>query len=130
MKKKLLLFLIVLSAVFSITAMSQTTRIQGKVTSSEDGLPIAGVSVVVSNTTVGAVTDAQGIYSFNVPSTAKTLRFSFIGFKSVEVTINDQTTIDVILEPEIKAINEVVVTALGIKRDAKALRIHRSECKQ
>ncbi len=121
MKKKFLLFLVVLYAVLSTAAMSQTTRIQGKVTSSEDGLPIAGASVVAANTTIGAVTDTQGSYSFSVPSTAKTLRFSFIGFKSVEVPINNQTTINVILEPELRAINEVVVTALGIRRDSKAL---------
>jgi hypothetical protein len=81
MKKKLLLFMFVISAVFS-TAISQTVRIQGKVTSSEDGLPLPGVSVVVINTTLRSVTDAQGNYSFTIPTTSTALRFSFIGFKT------------------------------------------------
>ncbi len=110
----------VISAVFS-TAMSQTLRIQGKVTSSEDGGALPGVSVTVVNTTIGTVTDLQGSYSLTIPASPATLRFSFIGFKQQEMPVNNRTTIDVVLEPETQMINEVVVTALGIRRESKAL---------
>lgn len=100
---------------------AQTREIQGRVTSEEDGSTMPGVSVAVKGTTVGTITDMEGVYRLRVPENAETLVFSFVGMATEEVTIGNQTTIDVILTAENIAVDEVVVTALGISREKKAL---------
>ena len=100
---------------------AQTVQITGKVTSSEDGNPIPGVSVVVKGSTIGTTTDFDGKYSLNVPSSATSLAFSFVGLKSQEVAIGGRSSIDVVMEPDVVGLEEVVVTALGIKRSDKSL---------
>lgn len=100
--------------------LAQTT-ITGTVTSSEDGKGIPGATVVVKGTTVGLTTDMNGKYSINVPASGKILQFSFVGMKTKEVTIGTQTTINVVLDPDVLDIEGVVVTALGISRESKAL---------
>ncbi|MEL7587874.1 MAG: SusC/RagA family TonB-linked outer membrane protein [Prolixibacteraceae bacterium] len=99
---------------------AQEVRITGTVTSAEDGSPLPGVSVVQQGTTTGTTTDVDGKYTIAAPK-GSVLVFSFIGMQKQELTIVGQTTYDVILKPETTGINEVVVTALGIKRDKKAL---------
>ena len=97
-------------------------QISGTVTGAEDGQPIPGVSVVVKdNTTIGTTTDIDGKFSITVPSSAQALIFSFVGMKSQEVMINNRTVIDIVIEAEFLEMDEVVVTALGITRDKKAL---------
>jgi iron complex outermembrane receptor protein len=100
--------------------MAQEVRITGTVTSSEDGASLPGVSVVRKGTTTGTTTDMDGKYSISVPR-GSVLVFSFIGMQSHEMTVENATIYDVILKTETTGINEVVVTALGIKRDKKAL---------
>lgn len=100
---------------------AQTVQITGKVTSAEDGNPIPGVSVLVKGTTVGTTTDFDGKYVLNVPKDASSLVFSFIGFKSQEIAVSGQSTIDVVLQPDVVGLEEVVVTAFGIKRSAREL---------
>lgn len=100
--------------------LAQTT-ITGTVTSSEDGKGIPGATVVVKGTTVGLTTDMNGKYSINVPASGKVLQFSFVGMKTKEVTIGTQTTINVVLDPDVLDIEGVVVTALGISREKKSL---------
>ena len=102
-------------------AIAQTVQISGTVTSSEDGLPVPGVSVIVRGTTVGALTDVEGRYNIAVPQSAQSLVFSFIGFRTQEVPISGQTRINVVLEQDLIMVDEVVVTALGISREKKAL---------
>ncbi|HCU20456.1 MAG TPA: SusC/RagA family TonB-linked outer membrane protein, partial [Bacteroidales bacterium] len=102
-------------------AIAQTVQISGTVTSSEDGLPVPGVSVIVRGTTLGSLTDVEGKYIIAVPQNAQSLVFSFIGFRTHEAPIQGQTRIDVVLEQDLVRVDEVVVTALGIRRDAKAL---------
>ncbi len=110
---------------FLLFAVSQGVFAQktvtGKVTSSEDGLPIAGVTVVVKGTTTGTATDINGTFTLNVPNNDAILAISFIGMKPVELPVGSQTVLDVVMEPEITALNDVVVTAFGISRQAKAL---------
>lgn len=101
--------------------MAQTVTIKGTVTSADDGLPIPSVSVIVKGTTLGALTDNNGKYSLNVPTSATTLTFSFVGMKMVEEVIGGRTTIDVVMASDALGLDEVVVTALGISRDKKAL---------
>ncbi len=112
----LLLFLAVLG-----NGVAQQRTITGTVTSSEDGSPLPGVTVVVKGTTTGAVTDATGHYSITVPSLAKTLEFSYVGMATQDVTIGSSNVIDVVMKPTTQEVGEVVVTALGIKRQEKAL---------
>jgi len=94
-------------------AIAQTVLITGTVTSSEDGLPVPGVSVTVKGTTVGTISGNDGSYSLQVPAAEKILMFSFIGFRSQEIDITGKTKIDVILAPDLTALDEVVVIAYG-----------------
>ncbi len=95
--------------------------VTGKVTSSEDGLPVPGVAIVVKGTTLGYITDLNGEYSFEIPADAQALIYSFVGMKNQEIPIAGRTRIDVTLEPDLIGIEEVVVTAIGIRRETKAL---------
>ena len=98
-------------------ALAQST-ISGTVTSSDDGDPIVGASVVIEGTKTGTVTDIDGNFTLNVkPGTP--LRISYLGMK--EKTVKASQNMKVILSSNDKELNEVVVTALGIKREAKAL---------
>lgn len=102
--------------------MAQTIVITGTVSSSVQGEgAIPGVSVSVPGTTVGAITGVDGKYSLTVPQNATKLVFSYIGMKKLEVEISGRKVIDVVMEPDILGLNEVVVTAFGIKRQAKEL---------
>ncbi|MFO7755348.1 MAG: SusC/RagA family TonB-linked outer membrane protein [Bacteroidales bacterium] len=121
MKKLTLVF-----SLFVLTGLSvlfaQTMVVNGTVTSSvEDEGPIPGVSVVVKGTTIGTTTDADGYYTISVPDESSVLVFQFIGMRTVEEPVDGRTTIDVVMEPDLLGIDEVVVTALGITRDKKAL---------
>ena len=113
--KKLLpgLFICMFYATF---AWAQDRTITGTVTSSEDKLPIPGVSVKISGAAGGTSTDANGKYAIKVSSDAKTLEFSSIGFATQPKSIGSADIINVILAPDAKALGEVVVTALGITR--------------
>ena len=101
--------------------MAQTKEITGKVTSADDGGSIPGVSVSVKGTTLGTITDMEGGYRLKVPQDSKVLVFSFVGMKTLEVTIGAQSTVNASLSPENIAVDEVVVTALGITREKKSL---------
>lgn len=118
--KRLSALLVLLMLVVSF-AQAQSRQVTGTVTGSDDGKPLPGVSIQVKGTSTGGTTDIDGKYSINVPADANTLVFSFVGFKPQEVTIGDRSIIDVILESESQKMEEVVVTALGITREKKAL---------
>jgi TonB-linked SusC/RagA family outer membrane protein len=110
--KKLTIFLAFLLFVsFQAAAQMQIT---GKVTSAEDGMSIPGVSVVVkSNPTIGTTTDIDGNYSISVPANSETLVFSFIGMVTQEEIISGRSVIDVVLEPDILQMEEVIVVGYG-----------------
>ena len=78
-------------------------------------------TITVKGTTVGAITDVNGKFSVTVPQNATTLVFSYIGMKKQEVEIGGRKVIDIVMEPDLLGLNEVVVTAFGIKRQAKEL---------
>lgn len=99
--------------------VQQQATVSGRVTDAS-GMPLPGVTVVIKGTTQGTITDADGNYSiFNIPEYA-TLVFSFVGMKTQEILV-ESSTVNVILLEETIGIDEVVVTALGIKREQKAL---------
>lgn len=104
--------------VIGTTAFAQS--ITGRVTTSKDGQPLPGVSILVKGTTMGTTTDADGKYSVSAAKTG-TLVFSFIGYKTQEVAIANRSTVDVALEEDATMINEVVVTAFGVSQEKKAL---------
>jgi len=83
--------------------------IKGKITG-PDNAPLAGVSVLVSGTSIGAFSNGVGEYSIQVPDDAKTLEFSLVGFIAQKVAINGQQTINVTLKQSTESLNEVVVT--------------------
>jgi TonB-linked SusC/RagA family outer membrane protein len=116
---KLLLALFVFTGFSAL--MAQTVAIKGTVTSGEDGLPIPSVAVTVQGTTIGTLTDVNGKYTINAPANATNLVFTFVGMAPVIEPINSRTTINMTMVVEMKGLEEVVVTALGISRDKKAL---------
>ena len=101
--------------------LAQTRVISGVVTSSEDKSPIPGVTIVVKSTTIGTVTNIDGKYVLSVPSKYDVLDFSYVGMKTKEVKIGESNTLDVVLEPDVMNMDEIVVTAIGIPRETKAL---------
>lgn len=99
---------------------AQNRRVTGVVVSDEDGQPVVGASVLVKGTTVGTVTDYDGKFVLgSVPADAKTLVVSYIGMQKQEVAI--KPTVTVSLKPDAQQIDEVVVTAMGMKKERKAL---------
>lgn len=116
MKKLSLVFAILVLALS--TALAQRT-ITGMVTDDE-GEALIGANIRVDGTTVGTVTDLDGKYSINVPAGSETLIFSYTGYTTTEMTLGASNTIDVVL-PLGVTLQEAVVTALGIKREEKAL---------
>lgn len=104
-----------------VTAVAQDREVTGKVSSSEDGSPLPGVNVVLKGTTNGTVTDINGDFKLIVPSSGGSLIFSFIGLKTAEVAIGDQTTISISLSQDVAELAEVVVTALNIERSKSSL---------
>ena len=115
--KKSPLLLVFLAVCF--TPLLAQQAVSGLVTSSDDGQPLIGVTITVKGTTSGTVTDLDGRYSIDAPADG-ILVFSYTGFTAQEITVGSQSTIDVILDPGV-ALGEVVVTALGVERDKKAL---------
>lgn len=118
MKKNLLNIVLVLLSMLALRSYAQEMTVSGKVNDASGG-EIAGVNVVVKGTTRGTTTNDKGEFSIAVEK-GKTLTFSYIGYISQEVVVN-ASTLEVSLAAEATALNEVVVTALGISRDKRAL---------
>ncbi|PMD98105.1 SusC/RagA family TonB-linked outer membrane protein [Siphonobacter sp. BAB-5405] len=117
MNKRLSILLLLLS---SLWATAQDRQLTGVITSSEDGQPLPGVSISIKGTAKGATTNADGAYQLAV-SSGNTLVFSYVGFTSKEVVLGDESTLNIQLQMNASSLSEVVVTALGITREKKAL---------
>ena len=102
-------------------AVAQDRQISGKVISSQDNLGIPGISVVISGTTIGTSTDIDGNYKLSVPAETKQLRFSGVGMTTRTVDLIASDVLDVTMETNVLNLNQVVVTALGVKREEKSL---------
>ena len=118
--KKIALLLVFFAIGLQIL-VAQTKDITGKVTSADDGSAIPGVTIAIKGTTLGTITDMDGVFRLKVPQDAKTLIFSFVSMVSQEIAIANQTTFNVKMAPEYTSVDEVVVTALGITREKKSL---------
>ncbi|HLT51424.1 MAG TPA: carboxypeptidase-like regulatory domain-containing protein, partial [Arenibacter sp.] len=119
MCKKFHCYLMLLAFLCVQGIMAQGTPVTGVVTDNL-GTPLPGVNVVEKGTTNGTSTDFDGNYTINVPSSA-TLVFSSLGFSTKEVVVGGQSAINVSMEEDAEQLGEVVVTALGIKREKKSL---------
>lgn len=117
----LALFLMLLNCWLALPGRAQSQAVSGRVTTAKgEGLP--GVNVVVKGATTGTVTNGAGQYSLGVPSNQVTVfTFSFVGFQSQDVTVGSQSVIDVTLLEDTEELAEVVVTALGIRKEARTL---------
>ncbi|CCH03428.1 TonB-dependent receptor plug [Fibrella aestuarina BUZ 2] len=112
-----------LVAGFFLSLSGRAQTITGRIVSADDQAPLPGVSILVKGTGVGTTSRADGTYTINVPNSQASgramLTFSFIGFASREVAVGNQSRIDVAMQPGDQQLSEVVITALGIKKDVR-----------
>ena len=112
MNKKVMLLLVCLFTSVGLMIAQTPKKVTGVVISEEDDQPVVGASVLIKGTTLGTVTNIDGQFTIdNVPSTARTLKVSYIGMKSQEVAIK-AGTIKIILQPDSEVLEEVVVTGM------------------
>lgn len=115
------LLMTVLGFLLTIGGYAQNS-ISGIVRDASNNTSLPGVNVSVKEKTgAGTITDIDGNFKLKLPEGAKTLIFSFVGYTSQEVPIANKTVFEIRLQSDAKTLDEVVVTALGIKRQSKAL---------
>lgn len=102
-------------------ATLQGITVTGKVTAKDDNEALPGVNVIISGTDRGTVSDIDGNYSIEVPSGTASLVFSSVGYVTQQIEVANRSVINVILQPDVLSLSEVVVTALGIKKDTRTL---------
>ncbi|WCT12431.1 SusC/RagA family TonB-linked outer membrane protein [Mucilaginibacter jinjuensis] len=117
--KKLLLFYLCLVALCT-QGYAQNRTITGTVTAKEDGLPIPGATVKLKGSSKGTQTSSSGTYSLSVPENA-VLVFSFIGYNNLEIPVNEKSIVNAVLVSDNKQLSEVVVTALGIRKEKRSI---------
>lgn len=120
MKKVRLLMLLILS-LFAANAMAQNVTVSGVVTSQDDGLPMPGVTISVVGSNNAALADVDGNYKLNNVPAKASLEFRFVGMQTAVIPVEGRTKIDIVMQTEAMSVDAVVVTALGLKREAKAL---------
>ena len=121
---QMLRHLAVMTIVFALsisTMVAQTRTITGKITASSDGTGIPGVNIQVKGTQKGTSSNANGTYSLEVSGASPVLSISSIGFDAQEIKVGNRNVVDVVMSSSTQELNEVVVTALGIKREEKSL---------
>jgi TonB-linked SusC/RagA family outer membrane protein len=118
--KKILNLLVFLIFTGLQVAFAQRT-ISGTITKANDDTSLSGVTVLLKGTNVSGISDSEGKYSIPVPDEHAVLQFSFIGFIAQEITVGQQSTLNVSLVELAQMMSEVVVTALGIKRASRTL---------
>jgi TonB-linked SusC/RagA family outer membrane protein len=97
-----------------VQAIGQDRAVSGKVTSAEDGASIPGVSIIITGTTSGTISDLDGAYRINVPE-GGTLTFSSVGYTSQTIQVGVQSVIDVVLAPDVTQLSEIVVIGYGTR---------------
>ncbi|HOF20675.1 MAG TPA: SusC/RagA family TonB-linked outer membrane protein, partial [Bacteroidales bacterium] len=108
-------FLIILMLLLPLSVFSQKTTIKGTVTS-ESGNPLAGATVQVKETASGTITGPDGKYSIEVDDRSAILVFSFVGYESREIPVQDRNVVNVVLESEIKGLDEIIVIGYGSQK--------------
>ncbi|PCH75971.1 MAG: SusC/RagA family TonB-linked outer membrane protein [Flavobacteriaceae bacterium] len=120
-----LFFAICILGVSSLQAQTVT----GTITDAIDGSPLPGVNVIIKGTSNGVSANFDGEYSIDLSGTKAVLVFTYMGYKAQEVAVNGKAVINVALEQSAESLNEVVITALGIKRETKKLGFAMTEVK-
>lgn len=105
----------------TINTQQQNKKIVKGTILDETGEPILGANVLVKGTSVGTISNGDGVFSLAVPHQNATLVISFIGYRNVVLQVGEKSDLHITMKPETEQLNEVVVTALGIKREKKAL---------
>ncbi|WP_348812771.1 SusC/RagA family TonB-linked outer membrane protein [Flavobacterium maritimum] len=120
-KKSVYLLVVFFSMFLAGQAFSQERKIQGQVISEKDGLPLPMVDVVVKNSKISQSTDMDGGFSLTIPEEIKNiiLEFSFIGYKTKEIKIENQSTVKITLTEEENKLEEVVVVGYGTQRQSE-----------
>jgi TonB-linked SusC/RagA family outer membrane protein len=114
--------LLLFSILFIVITNGQSRLIQGRVTIAKDNEPAIGTTILLEGSSNGTVADVEGKYSITVPQSGGVLRFSMVGFISQSISVDPVVnTLDVIMTEDAVIINEVVVTALGIKKEKAKL---------
>lgn len=121
--------LLVFLCLTGLQAVLAQKTITGKVSVAAENQPVSGATVRVKGTLIGVLTDDEGKYSIQVPNNQSSLQFSFVGYTPQEIVVGDQTVINITLVESMTSMDEVVVTALGIKRQVKALSYSATEVK-
>ena len=128
MKKLIPLLIMIFSLVLTQQVTAQVKTVSGTVIAVTDQTPLPGVNVVIKGTTKGTQTDYDGKYTIEA-SKGDVLEFSFLGMKTQLITVGDANTVNAKLEDDALSLNEVIVTALGIKKEKKALTYAAQEVK-
>jgi TonB-linked SusC/RagA family outer membrane protein len=110
LKKSILIFLLTICTCYA--SFAQNRQITGKVTSSDNGSTLPGVSVKIKGTSQGAITDINGVFKLSVPANA-TLVFSYLGYTSQEIPVGTSSEINVKLAPDVNTLSEVAVVSIG-----------------
>src|SRR4051812_48631916 len=119
MRKYLLLAIALFAAICS--ALAQTRTVRGVITDAQNQ-PLAGATVQVQHQTISTVTDENGKFSLNIPAARVELLVSYVGYQSQTLTVNrTETNLAIKLETGEGEMGEVVVTALGVKRDKRSI---------
>ncbi|WP_375445055.1 SusC/RagA family TonB-linked outer membrane protein [uncultured Fibrella sp.] len=113
MRQLLLMSLLLVCSTWTM-GFGQDRTVTGKVTSADDNQAIPGVSIVIKGTTRGVSSDAEGKYSLSIPGTGVTLVYSFVGSVTKEVSVGNQSVINVALTSDSRQLSEVVVTGVGV----------------
>lgn len=121
MKRKFTLSTLSLLFLWVAFAAAQTRDVRGKVTDAESAAPVPGVVVKLKGSSTTVATDQNGNYAITVPAAGGILTFSFVGYVSREMPVGTQNMVNVALTTDSRELTEVVVTALGIKRDQRSL---------
>lgn len=106
---------------FNATAVSAQNQIKGKVLDAKENAPLTGVTISQIGTKQGVISDANGDFIVSVHGKNPVLRFSYIGYDTEEIKVGKKTTLTVLMKESAQSLNDVVVTALGIKREEKSL---------
>lgn len=117
--KRGLIILLLLTFFLQGNLYAQGIRIAGTVTSADGSETMPGVNILVKGTTLGTATDIDGKYVINVPDQNSVLVFSFIGYRQQEIRVGNSSTINVMLEPDLSSLSEVVVVGYGTQERAK-----------
>ena len=112
-----LLITVLLIVLLCPQGWAQDRQVSGRITSQEDGSAVPGVNVVVEGTTKGTTSDVDGNYSIQLTPSENTLVFSFVGFKPSIIQVDSRSVVDVVLEPDITSLDEIVVVGYGTQRE-------------